>query len=247
MAKAKASETKLGMPVATVFMMNYNGLMHAKRCLDAIEKQTVRHNLVFMDNRSTDGSFEYASKRLAGRKGSAIFRSDRNRYVAYLEAKAMDMCKTRYAAFCHIDCVPEKRWLEKMIRVAEKEKAGAVEPEIVHPNGQVLHGSLTRWFSPTLTGKCERHPLVVCTAATLYRNTRLKIFNPSYLHYHDEDHASEVLKRHGWPLVHIGDCLVLHAGSHSGLLSPKWKLLSRFNQARMVLTFNKPAKNPAAA
>lgn len=228
----------MGMPEVTVFVMNYNGMRFAKACLDAIGRQTIKHNIVFMDNHSSDGSWEYAKRR-----GVRVFRNRKNLYINRLQQQALDMCKTKYAAFCHIDCLPEKRWLEKLYRAAEKENAGAAEPEIVHPNGQVLYGGLTRWFAPRI-GKCERHPIAVCTAATLYRNTGLRLFDPTFIHYHDDDHSSEVLKRAGWPLIHEKGCMVEHYGSHSGMMGLKWKLLARFNQARMIVRFRHPAPNP---
>jgi GT2 family glycosyltransferase len=225
----------------TVFIFNYNGKDHVEKCMKAIQAQTMRHDTVFMDNGSEDGS-----ELVAKNKGIRVVRNSRNMYIQYMQQQALDLCRTKYAAFCHIDCIPEKKWLEKMYNVAEKENAGAVEPEIIHPTGQVLHGELTDFFAPVLIDECQKYPMLVCTAATLYRNTRLKLFNPSYLHYHDDSHASEVLKRNGYGLIHLGDCKVKHYGSYSGLMGLKWKALARFNQMRMILKFWHPAVNPFA-
>jgi GT2 family glycosyltransferase len=228
--------------LATIFIMNYNGMQFVERCINAAKAQTMSCKIVFMDNGSTDASAQYAG---SWDCISQVVCNPKNMHINYMQQQALDMCRTKYAAFCHIDCVPEPEWIEKLVAAAEAENAGAVEPEIVHPNGQVLHGMLTRWFAAKLAG-CERYPVVVCTAATLYRNSGLKLFKASYLHYHDEDHACEVLKRHGWGLVHVKDCIVMHEGSHSGLVGLKWKLLGRFNQLRMIIEFGSPAANPLA-
>lgn len=224
----------------TVFIFNYNGMKYIKNCLDAIDKQTMKHYTIFLDNHSNDGSYEYARNRLGT---LACLRNEKNKYICYMQQQAMNLCQTKYAAFCHVDCFPESMWLEKLYKVAENEEAGAVEPEIVHTDGQVLHGTVTRWFTPKLHGKCERYPLIISTCSTLYRKLPQKLFDASYLHYHDETYASEIIKRNGYLIVHEKDCIVHHIGSHSGLVSLKWKALARFNQARLILKFGHTSFN----
>jgi len=230
----------------TVFLMNYNGGKEAvKAAVNAVMNQTIKHDTIFLDNDSTDGSFGFASGySLKNNLGIRFIRNGKNRHVCYLQQQAMDMCKTKYAAFCHIDCVPEKAWLRKLYRVAEKENAGAVEPRIVHDGGVTIHGGITRWFTPTLVPE-GRYPSSVSTCTTLYRNLGLKMFPASYLHYHDETYASEVIKRAGYKLVHMDGCIVNHGhGSAAGLTGLKWKALARFNQMRLVLKFHRPCPNP---
>lgn len=223
----------------TVFIMNYNGIEHVRQCIHAVERQSMKHDTVFLDNASTDGSQAYASK-----KGIVTVINPQNMHVCFLQQQAMDMCRTKYAAFCHIDCIPEKHWLEKLYKVAENENAGAVEPKIVHDGGVTIHGGITRWFTPTLVPE-GRYPSYISTCATLYRNLGLKMFPRSYLHYHDQTYASEVIKRAGYKLVHEDSCIVHHGhGSAAGLVGLRWKALARFNQLRLILRFRHPYPNP---
>ena len=40
-------------PVISVIVVNYNGCEHIERCLNALERQTVSHEVIVVDNGST--------------------------------------------------------------------------------------------------------------------------------------------------------------------------------------------------
>lgn len=229
-----------------LFIFNYNGARFVKPCIAAVRRQTMQPaRIFFIDNGSTDDSVKIAKK-----EGLAVIANPKNMGIAYAQHQAMDLCTKKYAAFLHIDVIPSPTWLENLYRTVEKEKAAAVEAEVVHPNGQVLHGHLTRFFANEPTG-CVRYPNNISSCSTLYRSGLLKVyFPPKYFHYYEDVYCAQALLRAGHRIVHEKRAVVKHYGSYAERSSLKKKIwfryLSKRNRLLNILHFGRAIENPYA-
>lgn len=224
-------------PTVSIFVFNWNGVAYIKKCLDAVLSQTVKTNVILIDNASTDGSLNIAKK-----YPIKIIKNRKNYGIAYAQQQALNFCKTKWCAFCHVDCFPEKNWIKKMLKTAEKEgrirgvKVGAIEPEVIHKGGVVLHGEVDFFFNQKRT-RCKKYPNQISSCATLYRNTQLKLFDPSYFHYGEDVHASFALQRAGYTLVHEKSAKVNHIGSYSNIRGFSAFYLTIKNQLKNFIKF----------
>jgi GT2 family glycosyltransferase len=101
-------------PLATVVIVNWNGMHLLPDCLDGLRRQ--RGDLAFhtwvVDNASTDDSLGLLSDRYPEVR---VLRSDRNRGFAGGNNLALREVTTPYAVLLNNDAVPEPEWLERLL------------------------------------------------------------------------------------------------------------------------------------
>lgn len=130
-----------------VAVVNYNGRAVLERCLAALERQTLPHRVVVVDNASMDGSARAAH--------AAFPRADylpMRRNVGF--ARAVNLAAERLAGAADImvtlnpDAVPEPAFLERLVApFADAPRVGAVagtlvfasRPDVIASAGIVVH------------------------------------------------------------------------------------------------------------
>lgn len=151
----KAIDVSIIIPVFNQFAMT-------ERCLAALASSTgVRHELIVVDNASSDWTPEYLAALQRGfpalsdpglarpaerpnpwlRGLPAAFRvlgNAENRGFVDACNQAAAEASGRYLCFLNNDTEPQPRWLEEMVRVLESDPAaGAVGAKLLYPNGKI--------------------------------------------------------------------------------------------------------------
>ena len=106
-------------PKVTVVIVNWNGERFIERCLVALMDQTATpHEIILVDNASTDGSLEIArrfpSVRLLAQDSNTGFARGNNLAINAAAAGS------EWIALLNPDAFPEPRWLEECLLSAQR-------------------------------------------------------------------------------------------------------------------------------
>lgn len=111
---------------ASVIIPCYNGLKYTRECLDALQRCTPeRHEVIVVDNGSTDGTAEH----VRGRRGVRLIRNASNRGFAAAINQGMRAARGRHLVWLNNDVVVTSGWLGRLSACAERAPwIGAVGP-----------------------------------------------------------------------------------------------------------------------
>lgn len=140
-------------PKVTVIIVNWNGGRFLHRCLAALQEQTITpHEIILVDNASTDGSQDIAkdfpSVRILSQKENLGFARGNN--VGVMSADT----ESEWIALLNPDAFPDARWLEELLAAAEKHPnydlfgsklLTATEPRLLDGKGDIYHISGRAW------------------------------------------------------------------------------------------------------
>ncbi|MEW6054238.1 MAG: glycosyltransferase [Nitrospirota bacterium] len=99
-------------PLVSILILNYNGLENIKACLESIRKNTPeRHEIIVVDNASTDGSLEY----LRSLPDIILIENPTNVGCPPARAQAMSLAKGNYVILLDNDTIVTKGWVTRFI------------------------------------------------------------------------------------------------------------------------------------
>jgi GT2 family glycosyltransferase len=217
-------------PLASILVVSWNGRGHLERLLPALAAQTLSdHEVVFVDNGSTDGSAELVSQSLPR---AQIVSSGANLGFVGGNLLGLPRCRGRWVATLNNDCVPEPDWLAAAVSVGDHSDAGMIatrllqhtEPSRLDSAGIALDRAgiawdrgggmvasagerdLPRLFGPSGGGALYRRDLLADVG----------FFEPDYgMYYEDVDLAWRARLR-GWECAAAPNARAGHVGSASG-------------------------------
>jgi FkbM family methyltransferase len=122
-------------PLVSILIPNYNGRKDVELCLGSIERNTPEnHEIVVLDNGSTDGSREY----LRTVPNIILLENPHNIGVA-ARAQLLSMARGQHVVFLDNDTIVTKDWLKKFISHAEKDHGiGLIGPRSNYVSGPQL-------------------------------------------------------------------------------------------------------------
>ena len=117
-------------PLASVIILTHNALDYTKQCLESVLKHTDPcHEILFVDNASTDGTIEWLQKTAEGTHRCRVIYNQENLGYAAGNNIGLAHAKGDYLVLLNSDVVVTKGWLEKLIACAEDHpQAGVVGP-----------------------------------------------------------------------------------------------------------------------
>lgn len=212
-----------------VIVVNYNGGIHLKRCIDALLAQTLQDfEAVLVDNASTDTSLEDISSDPRLR----IEKLDTNVGFAVANNLAAHTAHTPYLAFLNPDAIAEPNWLETLIEAADAAPSfqlfGSLQlqdgrPDVIDGAGDAYYFAGTAWRQSQgkSTASLNQGPYEVfgaCAAAALVRTdwfSKLGGFDESYFCYFEDVDMAFRLRLCGGHVLQVNDAVVHHVGSAS--------------------------------
>jgi GT2 family glycosyltransferase len=247
-------------PHVSVVVVTWQGAHLLPDCLDSLARQTVAHEVVVVDNASTDATAEVLRRYPHAR----VLRTERNLGFAGGADAGLRAATGEFVAFLNNDAVAEPSWLEALLSaITAPDRIGAVtslmllagsEPPVVNNAGVVV--------LPTLYGTdraAGADPATVATpaevfgfsggAALLRRSAAMEVGGfptPFFLYYEDTD-LSWRLRLAGWSICYEPTAVVHHR--HAATSDRSSPLFAFHNERNRLLLLARcaPAGSAAAA
>ena len=214
--------------LVTTIVVNWNGRDYLDKCLSSLLAQTYHpHEIVLVDNGSTDGSADYVETRYAAVR---VIRLPKNTGFAEANNVAMRQATGAYVALINNDAHAEPDWLETMVMAAESDPgvgmvackmlfAGA--PGMINSTGLVLDwaGFCWDWRGGQADDPAEvaiQECFGPSGAAALYRRAMLDdvgLFDEDFFAYAEDADLDWRAQRAGWRCLYVPTARVYHIAS----------------------------------
>ncbi len=214
---------------ATVIIVNWYGERFLKDCLSALLAQTVApHDIVFIDNASTDSSLEivrcFPSVRLLAQNENLGFACGNNLAI---EAASEE---SEWVVLLNPDAFVEPNWLESLLLAAHvhsdfdvfgSKLVKAANPAILDGAGDAYHisGLVWRMGHNALVSSYSEQPCEVfspCAAAAMYRRkVLLEVggFDEDFFCYVEDVDLGFRLRLAGYRCLYVPSTVAHHVGS----------------------------------
>jgi GT2 family glycosyltransferase len=213
----------------SVIIVNWNGERFLERCLIALMNQTVKpHEIILLDNASSDGSLEIARRfpivRLLSRDQNTGFARGNNLAI---EAASKE---SEWIALINPDAFAEPHWLEALLVAAESNPGfdvfgskliNAGDTKLLDGAGDAYHMSGLVWrmghgSSVPTSAENECEVFSPCAAAALYRRSALREmggFDEDYFCYVEDVDLGFRLRLAGYRCLYVPQSVAHHVGS----------------------------------
>ncbi len=209
-----------------VVIPNWNGADYISACLDSLQKQTIPHDVVVVDNGSTDGSLALIEKsfpevqvvRHAENKGFSGGVNAGFRYALEKDYEAV--------AVFNNDAIADKNWLKHLsVRLQGDAKFGIVCCKQLRSDGKHIDaagGAYSTWGMPFPRGRNSIDKGQYDTAeavfsapggASIYSAQLLRevgLFDEAFFAYYEDDDLSFRARLHGWKIWYEPKAKIFH-------------------------------------
>lgn len=216
-------------PKVTVVIVNWNGERFLDRCMNALLEQTAKpHEIILLDNASTDGSVEIARRFPAVR----VIALEENTGFAGGNNLAIEATtsKSEWIALINPDAFAASRWLEALLAAAESNSefdvfgsklVNASDSSLLDGTGDAFHMSGLMWRTAhgvpvSHLGESECEIFSPCAAAALYRRSALLDvggFDEDFFCYAEDVDLGFRLRLAGYRCLYVPQSVVHHVGS----------------------------------
>jgi len=143
-------------PDASVIILTHNALDFTRRCADSLLKHTdLRHELIFVDNGSTDGTPAYLAELAAADSRTMALFNPTNTGFATGCNQGLARARGRHLVLLNNDTVVTAGWLEQLITAAEANpRAGLLGPVTNNISGMQKLSSVD-YDTESLTGLAD--------------------------------------------------------------------------------------------
>ena len=153
--KRSRGQGKLNNPLASIVLLNYNGLTSIAQCLSSIARNTPeRHEIIVVDNASTDGSLGFLRKL----DNITLVENETNRGCPGARSQGISIARGDYVILLDNDTVVTHGWLTTLIEHAElDEKIGIIGPRSNYVSGAQIVTDAHYESIPELESFARRH------------------------------------------------------------------------------------------
>lgn len=212
-----------------VIIVNWNGASFLEQCLSALMVQTVKpHEIILLDNASTDGSIEIVRQFPAVR----VIALNQNMGFARGNNLAIEAASkgAEWIVLLNPDAYVEPDWLETLLTAAHNNPSFDVfaskllieaDPTLLDGVGDAYHMSGLVWRTGHGRPATEfpAHPFEIfspCAAAAMYRRSafiELGGFDEDYFCYVEDVDLGFRLRLAGYRCLYVPQSVVHHVGS----------------------------------
>ena len=219
-------------PLVSVIILNYNGKEFIENCIRSVLNSDYDNfELIFVDNCSTDGSFELVVNKFGSDPRLKIIRNKRNLGFAGGVNVGLKYARGEYIVLLNNDTIVEPDWLRELVSVMEKRKdIGIAQPAILYMDKNVIQ-TLGIYMDKILMlskplGNRRRFPkkkirmILPCTyalgACLIIRKKILKKIGPfdeKFKIFHDDSYWGFLTWLAGYKVATILSSKIYHKGS----------------------------------
>jgi GT2 family glycosyltransferase len=236
------------MNAVAVVIPNWNGEHLLPSCLDSLKEQSQTHEVVVVDNGSTDGSVKMLQKdypwvHLIELPTNTGFTGGVNAGIKYALKQ-----KFEYVALFNDDAVAEKNWLKNLLNTARNNpKAGIVTCKLLRIDKKHIDSTgdfYTVWGLPFPRGRNEvdtgqydtkTQIFSASGGASLYRSALfddIGLFDDDFFLYFEDVDISFRAQLSGWSVMYEPSAVAYH---HVSATSSKIGDVARYHSAKNFL------------
>jgi GT2 family glycosyltransferase len=199
-----------------VVVVTWRGRGLIGRCLDTLAAQTRPHQVLVVDNASTDGTAQEIS---AHSLGPRLLRMTRNVGYAGALATALPQVTTPFMAWLNDDAQPEPQWLAALEQALDDAGTAAAAASVLHAtDGTVTSTGVALTHSGYGQDVTGAQPFGFCGGAALLRTDALRaiggVAGSLFCYYEDTD-TSWRLRLAGYRVLAVPGARVRHLGGAS--------------------------------
>jgi len=235
---------------ATVVIPTFNGARLLAECLERLEAQTVEHDVVVVDNASTDGTVTLLAERFPRVR---VVRLDSNLGFGRAVNRGAELVDTDAVVLINTDVLCEPEFLERLLAPLADDTvamtAGVLlqhdRPQLVDSAGIELDTTLRSWDSlwnrpvTALAGAPE--PIGPCGGAAAFRTETFRRaggFDEAFFAYWEDVDLALRLQLDGSRCVRADGARALHKhGQTLGAASPTQRRLEAFGRAFVLARY----------
>jgi GT2 family glycosyltransferase len=235
---------------ATVVIPTLNARGLLAEALLSLERQTVEHDVVVVDNGSTDGTAEVVGERFPRVR---VLREERNLGFGRAVNRGVETAETDVVVLLNNDAVCEREFVERVVAPFADEAIGMVAgvlvqdgaPDLVDTAGIELDTTLRSWDAlwnrPVAEIAGARPPVGPSGGAAAFRTAAFRGvggFDDAFFAYWEDVDLALRLQLAGWRCVRADDARALHKhGQTLGAASPAQRRLEAFGRAFVLARY----------
>jgi GT2 family glycosyltransferase len=242
---------------ATVVIPTLNGRQLLAEALERLEAQTVEHDIVVVDNASTDGTVELLAERFPNVRA---VRLPQNTGFGRAINAGVAVVETPVVVLVNNDVLCEPEFLEHLLAPLEDAGVSMVagillqhdRPELVDSAGIELDTTLRSWDAcwnrPIADVATAAEPVGPCGGAAAFRTEVFKQvggFDETFFAYWEDVDLALRLQLAGHRCVRANDARALHKhGQTLGAASPAQRRLEAFGRAYVLARYRVARRSP---
>lgn len=212
--------------MVSIIILNYNGKVFLKDCLDSVLGQSYSDfEVILFDNCSSDGSVEFLKENYNTDKVKLIV-SEKNLGFAGGNNEALKHADGDYIVLLNNDTIVEKSWLEELVRAVNFDANVGIAQSLVYTEGIPLkyfemNGTLNlfghnvmRFFDIGEDGIGDIFMVTGCSFIIKREvlNSIHGLFLDEYFAYAEDSYLSFKIKFAGYRSIHNSKSVVRHLG-----------------------------------
>lgn len=228
-----------------VVIPNWNGKQYLKNCVDSLMGQSIKANIIVVDNGSVDGSNEYVEQNYPQIK--LIKLTSNHGFTGGVNVGIKEAIKTNqeFVALFNNDAIADKNWLEDLVTaMGDHKKVGIVTGKFMRNDKKHLDSTgdfLTTRGLPFPRGRNEvdkgqydnsNYVFGATGGASLYRVRMLKqigLFDEKFFAYFEDVDISFRAQLAGWKVYYEPKAIAYH---EVGGTSSKLGSFSRYHSTK---------------